>query len=269
MGTEAFAPEKSMMRMRRAVLVFWGLTISLLLTAPAFVVIALSFTGKRSLKFPPDKWSLRWYREFFDNSEWGRSLAISLELALAVTVLATVMGVSLAFALDRKFIGRAFLWVIVLAPLAIPLIASAVGIYAVYIEWGLAGTFLGLMLSHTCLAIPLVTVTVFSGLVGLDRQILLAATSLGATPWRVFRQVTLPILLPSVAGGAVLAFATSFDELVISLLLQNSDVRPLPVVMFSSLSFNIDPTVAVASTFTMVITISAALTVVLARKATR
>ncbi|WP_371674793.1 ABC transporter permease (plasmid) [Streptomyces sp. NBC_00289] len=245
------------------------MAISLLLVAPAFVVIPLSFTGKRSLQFPPEIWSLRWYREFLDNPEWGRSLATSIELALAVTAIATVMGVSLAFALDREFAGKILLWVIVLAPLAIPLIASAVGIYAVYIEWGLAGTFLGLMLAHSCLATPLVTVTVFSGLIGLDRQLLLAATSLGATPWRAFRKVTLPILLPSVAGGAVLAFATSFDELVVSLLLQNSDVRPLPVVMFSSLSFNIDPTVAVASTFTMLITISAALAVALARKVTR
>lgn len=258
-----------MKRLRRALLAGWGAAVALLLVAPALAVVPLSFTSKQSFQFPPTGWSLRWYREFFDNPDWITSLTISIELSLVVTGLATVMGTLVALVLNRRFPGKSLLWGVVLAPLVIPSIVAAVGIYAVYITWHLTGTFIGLVLAHTCLAIPFVTVTVASGLASMDRRLSLAAASLGANPWRAFRAVTLPIMLPSVLGGAVLAFATSFDELVISLLLQSPDVRPLPVMMFSSLTFNIDPTVAVASTFTMLITTSVALVIALARRAVR
>lgn len=254
---------------RRVLLGGWAAVVVLFLVAPALVVIPLGFTDRQSFQFPPQGWSLRWYREFFQDPEWISSLTTSIRLALVVTLLATVIGTVLALVLNRDFTGKTLLWALVLAPLAIPVIVAAVGVYAVYIRWQLTGTFTGLVLAQTCLAIPFVTITVAAGLTGMDKQLLQAAASLGANPWHAFTRITLPILSPSVLGGAILAFATSFDELVVSLFLQSPDVRPLPVLMFTNLTFNVDPTVAVASTVTMLVMISVALIAVLARSATR
>jgi putative spermidine/putrescine transport system permease protein len=242
---------------RRRALSGFCAVVAVWLVAPAFVVIPLSFTDKASFQFPPTGWSLRWYEAFFENPEWIDSVVTSAKLAVVVTVLATILGTAMALVLTReRVVAKGVLWAIVLSPLVVPTVVAAVGIYAVYIKWHLTGRFWGLVAAHTCLAIPLVTVAVSASLSSLDKRLGDAAASLGATPWRTFKQVTLPIVAPGVLTGAVFAFVTSFDEIVIALLLQSADSRTLPVKMFSSLTVNIDPTVAVASTFTMIMTIS-------------
>jgi putative spermidine/putrescine transport system permease protein len=141
-----------------------------------------------------------------------------------------------------------------LSPLIVPVIIVAIGIYYAFSHYGLIGSPLGLVLAHTCLAVPFVVTSVSASLAGLDRRLEQAAASLGATPLGTFRQVTLPLIRPGVLVGALFAFITSFDELVVALFLSGSGAVTLPRRMWDDLRFAIDPTIAAVSTLTIVLT---------------
>ncbi|MEV1286307.1 ABC transporter permease [Micromonospora sp. NPDC049679] len=239
--------------MKQHVRVPWPLrvlcvVVGLWLVAPTFVVIPLSFTGEQSFNFPPESWSLTYYKQFFTDPAWTDALLVSVQLAVWVTLLATVLGTAAAFALVR---GRIRVAVaaqgLLLLPMIIPQIVVAIAIYIAFLEWGLQGTMIGLVVAHTALAIPFVVITVSASIRTLDRRIEHAAASLGASPITVLRLIIAPLIVPGVLSGAVFAFVTSFDEVVISLYLQSPDLRPLPVQMFTSVTYNIDPTMAAAS----------------------
>ena len=146
------------------------------------------------------------------------------------------------------------------------MIVVAIGIYYAYSRYGLVGTPIGLVLAHTCLAVPFVVISVGASLAGFDRRLEQAALSLGATPWGTFRQVTLPLIRPGVLTGALFAFITSFDELVVALFLSGSGAVTLPRRMWDDLRFAIDPTIAAVSTLTIVLTASLLLVVHLTRQ---
>lgn len=225
------------------------------LLAPILVVIPMGFTDKRSLAFPPEGWSLEWYRNFFSNPDWYGALLTSLEIAVLVTVVATLLGTAAAFALTRgRFPGRTLINGLLLAPLVVPVVIVAIGIFAAFLRWRLSGTVRGFVFAHTALAIPFVIITVSSSLRTFDRRLELAAQNLGAGPWATFRQVTLPLILPGVLSGALFAFITSFDEVVVALFIQSPDVRTLPVQMFTSVTREVDPTIAAASTMVLALT---------------
>jgi putative spermidine/putrescine transport system permease protein len=130
----------------------------------------------------------------------------------------------------------------------------AIGIYYAFSRYGLVGTPVSLVLAHTCLAVPFVVTSVGASLAGFDRRLEQAALSLGATPWGTFRQVTLPLIRPGVLVGALFAFITSFDELIVALFLSGSGAVTLPRRMWDDLRFEIDPTIAAVSTLTIVLT---------------
>jgi putative spermidine/putrescine transport system permease protein len=230
---------------------FAGLMVIWLL-APILVVIPLSFTGKRSFEFPPTTWSTEWYHQLFTAPEWIDSLTHSIEIALLVVVFAGVLGTACAFGLDRGAIpGKGVIRAIVLSPMIIPIVIVAVGVYAVYLPWHLAGHEIGFVLAHTALAIPFVVISVSTSLAGFDRRLEQAAASLGSSPWSTFLRVTLPLIAPGIFAGAVLAFITSFDEVVTALFLATPTVKTLPVQMFQTIN-NVDPTIAAASTLVLV-----------------
>ena len=234
--------------------VFCGLVGAWLL-APMLIVLPMGFTDRRSLSFPPTGWSLEWYRNFFSSDEWYGALLTSLEIAVLVTLLATLLGTASAFALVRgRFPGRAAINALLLAPLVVPVVIVAIAVFAAFLRWRLSGTVAGFVLAHTALAIPFVIITVTSSLRTFDVRLELAAANLGASPLRTFRQVTLPLILPGVLSGALFAFITSFDEVVVALFLQSSDVRTLPVQMFTSVTREVDPTIAAASTMILCLT---------------
>lgn len=226
-----------------------ALLVAVWMAVPPLLVIPMSLTDRRSFSFPPDSFSLRWYREFFTDPAWLSSLQASLSIAMQVTVVSVLLGTLGAFGLVRgRFQGRRLVEVLGLAPLVVPLVVFGLGSYALFLRWGLVGTPLGFVAAHSVLAVPYVIITVSSNLRTLDTDVESAAAVLGAGPWRVFRRITLPAIAPSMLAGGLFAFVTSFDEVVVALFISSPDLRTLPVEMYSSVTRDIDPTIAAAST---------------------
>lgn len=229
--------------------------VAIWLVAPSLVIVPLSFTDRPSFVFPPQGWSLDWYRNILDDPRWLNALGTSLRVALWVTVLAVLLGTAAALALDRlpRKLSGAF-QMLLLSPLLAPQIVVAVAIFAQFIRWRIDGTELGIVCAHLILAIPYVLVTVSASLAKYDRRLDRAADSLGARPWERLVTVTLPGIAPGVAIGAVFAFVTSFDEAVIALFIQSPTTRTLPVQMYNSVTVEIDPTIAAISSIILAVT---------------
>lgn len=227
----------------------WACIVGLILIAPSLVVVPLSFTGIKSFRFPPPSWSMQWYQNIWQDPDWRDAVITSLQVALVVTVIATVTGTLAALGLHRSGsrVAKTASGVI-LAPMIVPGIVAAVAIYSVFLAWGLTGNFLGFVLAHVVLAVPFVLVAVTASLHGTDPVQLRAAASLGANPWQAFWLVTLPAIRPGVLSGALFAFVTSFDEVVVAIFLQSPQIRTLPVQMFVSVVNQVDPTIAAVST---------------------
>ena len=226
------------------------------LIVPGLIVIPISFAGERSLAFPPQSWSTQWYSNFFTNPEWTEATLTTLKVGALTTIIATVVGTATAFGLIRgRFPGKAGVNALILSPLIVPLVVTAIAIYSVFLEWRVVGTTLGFVAAHTVLALPFVVVTVGASLRSFDPRLEDAAASLGAGPWRTFWSVTLPAIRAGVMGGALFAFATSFDEVVISLFLATADLETLPVQIFNGISRQIDPTIAAASSLMLGVTV--------------
>jgi putative spermidine/putrescine transport system permease protein len=240
--------------MKAASAVLVGLILAFL-AVPILVVVVASFSSASYLTFPPPAFGLRWYREYLGSAGWLDATALSLVVAAGVVVLSAVLGTLAAVGLAKlPPAARAFAAALFLSPLIVPVIVVAIGIYYAFSHYGLIGSPLGLLLAHTCLAVPFVVTSVGASLAGLDRRLEQAAASLGATPWGTFRQVTLPLIRPGVLVGALFAFITSFDELVVALFLTGPNTVTLPRRMWDDLRFAIDPTIAAVSTLTIVLT---------------
>jgi putative spermidine/putrescine transport system permease protein len=238
----------------------WVTLVMALLVLPTLVVIPMSFTDARTFQFPPDNWSLRWYTEFFTSDAWTTAFITSLQVAAVAAVLATVIGTAAAIGIERwEFPGKEVLRQVILAPLIIPVIVIAVALYYVFLDWNLVGNFAGFVVAHTIIAVPFVIVSVTTSLAGYDRRLSLASASLGASTVTTFLRVTAPLILPGIGSGFVFAFVTSLDEVVIALFLQSPDIETLPVRMYEGVTSDIDPTVAVASTLMVLITLIALL----------
>lgn len=245
-------------RIWRAILgVFCGL-VALWLIAPSLVVIPLSFTNKASFAFPPHGWSTRWYSNFFQDPSWIGALLASFRVGLLVAVVATVFGTAAAVALHRtRFKGQQGIRGLLLAPMITPVIVLAIGVYAMFLKAGLLGTTLGFTVAHSVLALPFVVIPVTTSLQGFDRRLERASAICGANKWATFRHVTLPLVAPGVLSGALFAFVTSFDEVVLALFIQSPYLTTLPVQMYSSVTRDTDPTMAAAATLILVFTVAA------------
>ena len=223
--------------------------VLLFLIAPIVVIVPLSFSAGSLLHFPLPGLSLRWYEDFFTSELWLPALKNSLIVGIGATLIATTLGTLAAFGFWRaRFPGRRLLFAVLLSPLVVPVVIVAVGVYFAFARVGLTDGYLGLMLAHAALGAPFVLVTVLSTLSGFDRNLLSAAASLGAPPWLAFRKVALPIIFPGVFSGALFAFATSFDEVVVALLLTGPGERTLPRQMFAGINDNISLTITAAGT---------------------
>jgi putative spermidine/putrescine transport system permease protein len=219
------------------------------LMAPILVIVPLSFSAGSFLFFPLPGLSLRWYADFFTSDLWLPALKNSLIVGVGATVIATTLGTLAAFGFWRaRFAGRGLLFALLLSPLVVPVIIVAVGVYFAFAPIGLTDGFLGLTLAHAALGAPFVLVTVLSTLSGFDRTLLDAAANLGAPPLLAFRRIALPIVFPGIFAGALFAFATSFDEVVVALLLTGPGQRTLPRQMFAGINDNISLTITAAGT---------------------
>lgn len=235
--------------------VLCGLVI-IFLVGPTLLVIPMSFSDSRYLSFPPEGWSLRWYRAYFGSVEWLMATSVSLQVAAWTTVVATTTGTMAAYGLhtSRFFLGR-HIAVLLALPMIIPVILLAVGIFLLYAPIGLNSSIPGLVLAHSILAIPLVLITVTAGLRNYDFNQELVARSLGASRSWAFLTVTLPQIRNSVLAAALLSFIISLDEVVIALLIAGGETTTLPKRMFLALRDEIDPTIAAISTLLIFLSI--------------
>ncbi len=218
------------------------------------MVAIVSFSSATYLTFPPPAFGLRWYEAYFSNPDWLKPTWVSIWVACAVVVLATFLGTLAALGIAR--LPKAMRVVaagLILSPLIVPGIVVAIGIYYAYSRYGLVGTPIAMVLAHTCLAVPFVVTSVPRVCRASTRLLEQAALS-SARPGATFFQVTLPLIQPGVLVGALFAFITSFDELIVALFISGTGAVTLPRRMWDDLRFQIDPTIAAVSTLTIVLT---------------
>jgi len=231
-----------------------GLIVALYFVLPTLIVIPLSFSARADFGFPPEGFSLQWYENFFTDPRWLSSLGNSVLVAVFAALLATVVGTAAAVGLNR-LTGRlaGFMRTLLMISLVTPTIVVAVAVYISFLQWHLTGSAFGYVLAHAALGVPFVLVAVTSSLGGFDQQLLRASASLGASPVRSFIRVTMPLISRGVISGAIFAFVTSFDEVVIALFLRSPTFQTLPVQMYNAVTYELDPTISAASTLVVVV----------------
>ena len=231
--------------------------VLLFLVAPILVIVPLSFNAEPFFTYPMPGFSLQWYREFFDSAVWQLALRNSVIVAFFATILSSVLGTLAALGLTRRDCPwRAGIMAVLVSPMIVPVVVSAVGIYYCFARVGLLNTLTGLVLAHTALGAPFVVITVTATLSGFDHNLMRAAASLGANPVKAFFRVMLPVIAPGVASGALFAFVTSFDEVVVALFISGSEQRTLPRQMWSGVRESLSPTITAVATLLIVASIA-------------
>jgi len=226
------------------------------LILPILIVIPMSFSSSRYLDFPPQAWSLRWYTEYFASADWLSATWVSLRVAALTLLVATPLGVAAAYGIHasgRNFMRRIELFL--LLPLMIPSMIVAVGIFFVFARLNLVGTMPGIVLAHTMHALPFVVVTALAGLRQYDMGQELAARSLGWSRLGAFLRVTLPQIKGSVLSGALFAFISSLDEVIISIFISSGENSTLTKIMFTTLRDELDPRIASVSSMLIVLSL--------------
>ena len=237
------------------------------LVLPIMAIIPISFTSDTMLTYPMPGVSLRWFKEFFNSVMWTLSMKNSFIIAGATTALATALGTLSAIGLTMaNFPFKGIITGIMIMPMVVPIVITAVGIYFFYAWIGLASTYIGMILAHTALATPFVVITVTATLQGFNPNQIRAGASLGASPARVFFKVTLPQILPGVISGALFAFVTSFDEVVVALFIAGSEQYTLPRQMFAGIREKYNPTIAAVAAMMIVVSVALLVSVELLRR---
>ena len=236
----------------------WALSVLtlLFLVAPLIVIVPLSFNSGAFLTYPLEGLSLRWYRALFSSPEWLLAFRNSMIIGAASTLIATTLGTLAALGLAyERFPFRGVVMAFLVSPMVVPIVIVAVGLYYFFATLGLTESYTGLILAHSMLAAPLVVITVSAALSSFDWSLTRAAFSLGAGPTRVFFKVILPLALPGICSGALLAFATSLDEVVTVIFLAGPDQFTLPRQMLVGVRDYINPTITAVATVLMVISV--------------
>ena len=223
------------------------------LLAPIAAIVPLSFSSGSFLTYPLPGFSLRWYEEVLGGGRWLSALRVSLVVGVAATAASLVLGTLAAVGLARRRQWWAqALKVMMLSPMIVPVILIAVASYFFLAPIRLTGTLTGMVLVHTVIAVPFVVMPVLAALEMLDPNLERAAAACGATPTAAFFRGTLPAILPAMASGALFAFAASFDDVVIALLIAGPDQRTLPREMFSGLRDSMTPALTAVATIMIV-----------------
>lgn len=230
---------------------------------PILVIIPLSFNAQNfftftpeMLSFDPTGYSFKHYDDFFTNPDWQQALWNSVTIAPMATLFATAFGTLAAIGLSQSHMpARSVIMAMLISPMIVPLIISAAGMYFFYSRIGLQGTYWGVVMAHAALGTPFVIITVTATLVGFDQSLTRAAANLGANPLTTFFRVQMPLILPGVISGALFAFITSFDEVVVVLFLGSAGQKTLPWQMFTGLREQISPTILAVATLLVAISI--------------
>jgi putative spermidine/putrescine transport system permease protein len=243
--------------------------IFVFLIAPIIVIVPLSFNGQPYFTFTtemmsldPDGYSMRWYEDIQNNRQWLFSMKNSFIIGVCATILATSLGTLAALGLSRAEMPyKGLIMGLLISPMIVPLIITAAGLFFFYSSIGLSHTFFGIILAHTALGTPFVVITVTATLSGFDTNLMRASASLGAGQTRTFFKVVMPLIAPGVLSGALFAFVTSFDEVVVVLFLSGFEQRTIPRQMWAGIREQISPTILAVATILVCISI-ALLTVV-------
>jgi putative spermidine/putrescine transport system permease protein len=231
----------------RRLLVALCAAIYLFLMLPLMVVFPISLSSAPYMQFPPPGLSWQWYERYLADPQWIDATIRSLYVGGATAALSLLLGVPLAFSLVRgRYFGRGGVDRLAMAPMIVPHIILSVAVYGLFAKLKLIGAWYGLVVVHTVLALPFVVLVMVAGLRDFDRALEQAAAGLGASRWRTLRRITLPILRPSLVSAGLLAFITSFDEVVVALFLSGARMT-LPKKMFDNILMEIDPTIASVS----------------------
>jgi len=234
------------------------------LILPQFIVVPLSFSSESYLSFPPPGWSLEWYARLAADPSWSSAAMNSLLIGIPTGIFSMILGTLAALAAMRGGLRSAgAISAVIVAPMMLPHVIMAIGLYPVLLRMGLLGTHLAAIIGHTIIGIPLVFITVNAALAGYSGALELAAMTLGANPWQTFWAVTFPMIRLGILTGGILAFASSFDELMLSLFLTGAQTRTLPRLIWEQLNDFLTPTIAAAATlifaFTLVLLVIVAL----------
>jgi putative spermidine/putrescine transport system permease protein len=255
-------------------------SIFFFLVAPLFVIIPLSFNAEQYIHFSdkmlaldPDAFSLRWYEDMIYGTKnpWGLAVRNSLFIAFFATIGSTVLGTIAALGLSSRYMPyKAFIMSVLISPMIVPLIISASAIFFSAAKFGVASTYTGVILAHIILGTPFVVITVTATLSGFDDSITRAASSLGSNPSNTFFKITMPLILPGIISGALFAFVTSFDEVVVILFVGGPSQTTIPVQMWIGLREQLSPTImAVATCLIIMSTLILVATELLRRRSER
>ncbi|MFI9751109.1 ABC transporter permease [Streptomyces collinus] len=223
--------------------------ILLFLALPIVVILVTSFSNNAFAAFPPQTWTLNWYKALFaDGSKWPAALTLSAFVACLSTLFSLIIGVTAATALTRSELPlRSAVYALVLGPLVIPQIVTALGLFLLFEPAAMLGSPIAIALGHTVLASPIAVLILIATLRGIDERLEDAAASMGAGRLTIARRITFPLAAPGMIAAAVFSFITSFDEFYISQFLSSVDTVTLPVQVYNSLTFDIDPSVTAVS----------------------
>lgn len=229
----------------------------LFLVLPMTMVIPVSFTPERYLSLPKGDWSLRHYEALVTDPGWRVGIRDSLIVGIASTAIAVVLGTMAAVACWRISSRLSeFIRLLMLAPMIVPSIVHALGFYKAWVQWGLIDTYAGIILAHAMKGLPYVVVAVSASLANVELKLEQAARSLGATVGQALWRVILPAARPGIYAGAVFAFVTSWDELVVNLFITSRNVRTLPRQIWDGIQDNINPAVAAVATVLIALTLA-------------
>jgi len=252
--------------------------VFLFLIAPILVIIPLSFNAEpyftfneNMLALKPEAYSTRWYADFWSKDIWRTSIANSFFIAFWSTLLAVVLGTLAALGLSRSEMPYKGLFMgLLISPMIVPLVITAAGIFFFYATMNdyipLTGTYLGVILAHTVLGTPFVVITVTATLTGFDHSLTRAGAMLGADPTTVFFKIILPLILPGVISGALFAFVTSFDEVVVVLFVASVEQQTIPRQMWAGIREQISPTILAVATILICISVALLATVEMLRR---
>ena len=219
------------------------------LILPVFIILPLSFSSSLFLEFPPKGFSLMWYQRLITDFQWLEAAKVSFSVACFTMLLSTLLGTMASVGLVRgKFFGRNIIYTVFLSPMIMPLIVMAIALYFLFVRLHLVGTYTGLIIAHTILAIPFVIVNVTSVLHGFDRNLENAAMNLGANRLQTFLRITLPLISPGIFSGALFAFIISFDEIIIAIFIAGTSAVTLPKMIWDSIRLEINPMVTSIAT---------------------
>lgn len=230
------------------------LVMAVFLTGPLLILAVQSFTNASYLSFPPPEYGIRWYVEIFHAEDWREAMGLSFLVATIVTPLSLVIGTMAALALDRGPLkGRRGLYMLLISPMVLPHLVLGLGIFRIALYLNIDDSLLSFVPAHLTITIPFVVITVGASLKTFDRTLEEAARSLGASPLRTLWHITLPTIRPGLIAGGVFSFIISFDEFIITFFLATYN-QTLPLQIFSTLMYQVKPSIAAVSTLTLMVT---------------